>query len=124
MLFGFTSRGLNAPMLGGRVLQQTLADGRRVQLGGEVVVPHHLAYRQLVGYTRRRAVEVGAPSFAALNAIGLNKFSAFVPASKLTPATEYEWSVVCACSITPLSLSPTSGLDTFLFPGTARIERR
>lgn len=33
---------------GGRVLQQTLADGRRVQLGGEVVGPHHSAYRQLV----------------------------------------------------------------------------
>ena len=32
---------------GGRVLQQTLADGRRVQLGGEVVGPHHVAYRQL-----------------------------------------------------------------------------
>jgi monoamine oxidase len=33
---------------GGRVRQQTLLDGRRVQLGGEVVGPHHTAYRDLV----------------------------------------------------------------------------
>lgn len=33
---------------GGRVLQQTLSDGRRVQLGGEVVGPHHVSYAALV----------------------------------------------------------------------------
>lgn len=33
---------------GGRVMQKDLADGRRVQLGGEVVGPHHTAYRELV----------------------------------------------------------------------------
>lgn len=33
---------------GGRVVQRMLADGRRVQLGGEVVGPHHTAYRALV----------------------------------------------------------------------------
>ncbi|WP_308797776.1 flavin monoamine oxidase family protein [Agromyces silvae] len=33
---------------GGRVAQHTLTDGRRVQLGGEVIGPHHVAYRALV----------------------------------------------------------------------------
>ena len=33
---------------GGRVVQHTLTDGRHVQLGGEVVGPHHTAYRALV----------------------------------------------------------------------------
>jgi monoamine oxidase len=33
---------------GGRVRQQVLLDGRRVQLGGEVVGPHHVAYRRLI----------------------------------------------------------------------------
>ncbi len=33
---------------GGRVRQQTLSDGRRVQLGGEVVGPHHVSYSTLV----------------------------------------------------------------------------
>ena len=33
---------------GGRVLQQRMPDGRRVQLGGEVVGPHHVAYLELV----------------------------------------------------------------------------
>jgi monoamine oxidase len=33
---------------GGRVVQHVLADGRRVQLGGEVVGRHHSAYRTLV----------------------------------------------------------------------------
>jgi monoamine oxidase len=34
---------------GGRVEQTTLADGRLVQLGGEVVAPFHTAYTELVG---------------------------------------------------------------------------
>ena len=34
---------------GGRVEQTTLADGRLVQLGGEVVAPVHTAYTELVG---------------------------------------------------------------------------
>src|SRR5262245_3201582 len=34
---------------GGRVEQTTLADGRLVQLGGEVVGPFHTAYTGLVG---------------------------------------------------------------------------
>jgi monoamine oxidase len=35
--------------VGGRVEAATLADGRRVQLGGEVIGPAHVAYRELVG---------------------------------------------------------------------------
>jgi phytoene dehydrogenase-like protein len=34
---------------GGRVEQTTLADGRLVQLGGEVVAPFHTAYAELAG---------------------------------------------------------------------------
>lgn len=34
--------------VGGRVEQTRLADGRLVQLGGEVIGPHHHAYRELV----------------------------------------------------------------------------
>jgi monoamine oxidase len=35
--------------VGGRVEAATLADGRRVQLGGEVIGQAHIAYRELVG---------------------------------------------------------------------------
>ncbi|MFC9488652.1 flavin monoamine oxidase family protein [Streptomyces hydrogenans] len=48
------SQGVDAVVLeargraGGRVVHHVLDDGRRVQLGGEVVGPHHTAYRQLV----------------------------------------------------------------------------
>ena len=41
------SRGPQPP--GGRVEQTTLADGRLVQLGGEVVAPFHTAHTELVG---------------------------------------------------------------------------
>ena len=48
--------------VGGRAEQTTLADGRIVQLGGEVVGPSHTAHTQLVG-------ELGltfVPAFAGL----------------------------------------------------------
>ena len=35
--------------VGGRVEAATLADGRRVQLGGEVIGHAHVAYRELAG---------------------------------------------------------------------------
>jgi len=60
---------------------------------------------------------VGAPSFAALPPIlGTEPASAFVAGSKLTPGTNYEWKVRCACSLTPPSLTPFSALGSFSVP--------
>jgi hypothetical protein len=57
---------------------------------------------------------VGAPTFATLPpVIGTEPGSAFVPAGSLTSGTSYEWRVRCACSLSPPSLTPFSGLRPF-----------
>lgn len=62
---------------------------------------------------------LGAPGFAYLPKVGLNLGQAKVPGSALTPGLSYEWQVRCACSFSPLSLTPPSVPDTFSIP-TAR----
>ena len=60
---------------------------------------------------------IGAPGFANLPPIVASEPSnAFVPASSLTPGLTYEWKVRCACSLSPLTATPFSTLNTFSVP--------
>jgi hypothetical protein len=60
---------------------------------------------------------VGAPSFSSLSPIvGFEVSSATIPASFLTPGQDYEWQVRCACTISPLDVTPFSVLNIFSVP--------
>jgi hypothetical protein len=39
-----------------------------------------------------------------------------VPAAQLNPGTTYEWKVRCACSLSPLVVTPFSTLENFSWP--------
>jgi hypothetical protein len=59
----------------------------------------------------------GAAGFAALPPLsGPEPDEALVPGSALLPGTTYEWRVRCACSLSPLALSPFSALSSFVVP--------
>ncbi len=58
---------------------------------------------------------LGAPNFAKLRG-NVPPYAFFVPSSQLNPGTSYEWGVRCACSLSPLEVTPLSALDTFTWP--------
>lgn len=58
---------------------------------------------------------LGAPSFAKIR-VNVPPYEAFVPAAQLNPGTTYEWKLRCACSLSPLEVTPFSPLQTFTWP--------
>ena len=58
---------------------------------------------------------LGAPSFSKIR-VDVPPYEAFVDQSRLSPGTTYEWAVRCACSLSPLEVTPLSGLTTFTWP--------
>ncbi len=56
-----------------------------------------------------------APNFARIY-VNVPPHQAFVPASRLSPGTTYQWKVRCACNLSPIDATPFSGLAAFTWP--------
>jgi hypothetical protein len=66
---------------------------------------------------RVRGRVLGSSSWSIAPAVTGSPPSAFtVPAARLVPGQTYEWQVQCACSLSPLVISPWSVSDTFTAP--------
>ncbi len=57
----------------------------------------------------------GGTSFAKIRG-NVPPFESFVPAAQLNPGTTYQWKVRCACSLSPLVVTPFSSLPDFTWP--------
>jgi hypothetical protein len=62
----------------------------------------------------------GATPFAKIR-VNVPPFGAFVPAAQLNPGTTYEWKVRCACSLSPLVVTPFSSLESFSWPALREV---
>ena len=59
--------------------------------------------------------KVGATNFSKLR-FDVPPASLSLPLATFKPATSYEWKVRCACTLSPLTATPFSSLDTFTTP--------
>ena len=83
-----------------------------VQASGVLLTWNELAGAQKCEVNGR---PLGAPSFAKIRT-NVPPYQTLVPSSKLNPGTTYEWKLRCACSISPLEVTPFSPLETFTWP--------
>lgn len=63
----------------------------------------------------------GATSFAKIR-VNVPPYAAFVPAAQLNPGATYEWKVRCACTLSPLVVTPFSTLQSFSWPVARLVE--